>query len=92
MHAFPLPSGASLQFSSVDGEWMVVSVLGAAVPAKTVPKATLLLLEHDPTQELLVQLDGFPFESVVAAARKSGSPRLLYHADRWASALALRER
>jgi hypothetical protein len=82
-----LASGASLQFSPATSEWVVVSATGVSVSIKGNPKAALLLLEHAPTSDLIAQLDGFPFDEVLAVAVASRLPRYIWHAKKWRSAL-----
>jgi len=84
---FALSSGATVQFSPTTGEWQVVSVTGVVASAADKPLAALLLLEEEPSPSLLKQLEGFPFDRVVDAARASQSPRYMWHADQWAAAL-----
>ena len=54
--AIVLSSGATLAPSPQTGAWVVSSLYGVTVSAVEHPKAALLLLEEQPTKELVAQL------------------------------------
>ena len=81
--AIVLSSGATLAPSPQTGAWVVSSLYGVTVSAEEHPKAALLLLEEQPTKELVAQLAGFPLQGLLDHALASGSSRYKAHARRW---------
>ena len=86
--ALVLSSGATLAPSPQTGAWVVSSLYGVTVSAVEHPKAALLLLEEQPTKELVAQLAGFPLQGLLDHALASGSSRYKAHARRWTLQLA----
>ena len=81
--AIVLSSGATLAPSPQTVAWVVSSLYGVTVSAVEHPKAALLLLEEQPTKELVAQLAGFPLQGLLDHALASGSSRYKAHARRW---------
>lgn len=73
-----------------DGKWFVHEYVPMSDPRTDVrtdvsvrPHAALLLLEHEPTEQLLQDLAGFPFRPLLTRALKSRSARWIEHALVW---------
>lgn len=73
-----------------DTGWYVIGVDGAQTPASTPTKATLVLLEQEPSDALFQELDGFPFGPLVEMAQASKHPRYVAGALKWARAISRR--
>jgi len=71
------------QIAQEDGEWIVVCKDGTIVSVDERPVSCLLLLEMEPTAELLNELSTFPFYRLICLGLKSGLSRYVYGAMKW---------